>query len=286
MARALQLGALRLERVTGHGAHRGGARLGRAAAAPWLVAFQVRGRSSWHQGSWRAHLRAGDFLICPTGAAYALSFGGEYEMPVLWVDADTMARITPAPERFARRPLRHEDADCGLVTAFVAALVRCAERLPDPMRARGEDQVIGMLAGALAERGPTIADTPAGQRAVVEAYVRERIRDPELSVAQLAQRFGCTTRHLHTLFADAPMTLGRSIRRTRVLECLRAVDAGTEAVATLTALAARWGFYDASHLRRCFRAELALSAQDLRCRLAAGLERGCGTGNPRRRLAP
>lgn len=269
MPRGLQLGALRLARVAGLAAERRRvAPAGRTTTSPWLIAFQVRGQSSWRQGEWRTRLRAGDFMICPTDRPYSLRFAGEYEMPVLWLDAPAMERVTAEPSRFALAALRREDADVGLVTSFVGTLVGAADRLSAAMTLRAESQVLGLLAGALAGRDAGVRATPAQRRATVKAYVHEHVHDAHLSVAAIAARFGCTTRHLHALFAREPLTLGRYIRRTRVQECLRAIERGAEAGSTLSAIAARWGFYDASHLRRCFRSELGLSTAALRGRLA------------------
>jgi AraC family transcriptional regulator, positive regulator of tynA and feaB len=70
------------------------------------------------------------------------------------------------------------------------------------------------------------------------------------------------------LFRDEPITLGNYIRSLRLAECRRALEENPAGEQSLTDLALHWGFYDLSHMSRCFREEFRLTPREFRKRAA------------------
>src|SRR6201747_786414 len=52
-----------------------------------------------------------------------------------------------------------------------------------------------------------------------QAFIREHLRDPDLSIDQISAALGCTKRYLHMLFSDKGMTVSDHIWRARLLHC-------------------------------------------------------------------
>ena len=151
------LGDLRLARVASSPVtvQRREAEVGRLRATPYLVKFQLRGESLWRQRGREVHLKPGDFVIASMAEPYQLVLPGEYEMPVLALDPKTMRHLDPDPERFLGHRMSGQDADCGLLSSFVAQVVSRMDRLREPMISRVEANILDLLGAVLAARSAT-----------------------------------------------------------------------------------------------------------------------------------
>ncbi|MEZ5500252.1 MAG: helix-turn-helix domain-containing protein [Steroidobacteraceae bacterium] len=225
----------------------------RLADAPYLVKFQLRGESIWCQRGRRVHARPGDFVIASTAEPYSLTFHGEYEMPVLVVPNAMMKRLTPDPDQFLGQRLPGEDADCGLLSGFVGQVVSRMHLLSGPMVQRVEANVLDLLGGVLRARARPGALSREQLLAQVTTYIAGHLQDRRLGPALLARVFGVSTRHIHALFETQPETVGRFIKRLRVDASREALLRADPTNVSLTHIALQFGFYDLSHMTRCFR---------------------------------
>lgn len=222
---------------------------------PYLVKFQMRGESIWCQRGRVVHARPGDFVICSTAEPYSLTFCGEYEMPVLVVPQSLMRRLTPDPDQFLGLRMSGEDADCGLLSSFVGQVVERMHKLPETMVPRVEANVLDLLGAVLSARSRSKTVSREQLLAQIQAYVQAHLHDRHLSPVTIAAAFGISTRLVHAVFEPETMTLGRYVRALRVAACRRMLEADPPQRASLTDIALQWGFYDLSHMTRCFRQE-------------------------------
>jgi AraC-like DNA-binding protein len=229
--------------------------IARIADPPYLVKFQLKGESLWSQRGREVHLKSGDFVICSTAEPYCLSFSGEYEMPVLVVAESTMRRLTSNPDQFLGRRMSGDEADCGLLSSFVAQIAARMHKLPELMVHRVEANVLDLLGGVLSVRAHHGAMSREQLLAQIRVYIQDHLHDRNLGPATIASAFGISTRLVHTLFQAEPLTVGCYIRKLRVASCRRALESADPARISLTDLALQWGFYDLSHMTRCFRDE-------------------------------
>lgn len=104
------------------------------------------------------------------------------------------------------------------------------------------------------------ADPAEEHRAQVRAHVRGRLREPSLGVASLH----LSPSTVHRAFAGEPCSVAEEIRVLR-LDALKR-DLGDPALAhrSVAALALGWGFRDAAHVSRAFRARFGCSPRQLR----------------------
>lgn len=222
---------------------------------PYLVKFQIKGESLWSQRGREVHLRPGDFVIASTAEPYSLTFKNYYEMPVLVVPRSVMRRLTPEPDRFLGFKLSGEDADCGLLSSFVGQAVARMSQLSGHMARRVEVNILDLLGGVLSERAQRGPLTRAQQLAQIKQYIADHLHDRELTPASIAAHFGLSTRSVHAIFESEELSIGKYIRKLRVEGCRKAVESVESGRWSLTDLALVWGFYDLSHMTRCFREE-------------------------------
>ena len=260
-----ELGHLRLARVasTPLSVQRRDAEVGRLSVAPYLVKFQLRGESIWRQRGREVHLRPGDFVIASMAEPYQLVLPGDYEMPVLALDVTTMRHLDPDPDRFLGQRMSGQDADCGLLSSFVAQVVTRMSRLQEPMISRVEANILDLLGAVMAARSGTAALTSPQQLARIRAYIDHHLHDRMLGPQMIASAFSISTRSLHALFADEPLSVSRYIKVQRLEACRRALeDPAIRRQRTLTDLAHDFGFYDLSHMTRSFREQFGTTPSD------------------------
>ncbi|HTY51245.1 MAG TPA: helix-turn-helix domain-containing protein [Steroidobacteraceae bacterium] len=101
-------------------------------------------------------------------------------------------------------------------------------------------------------QGP--GDGPPARREQIRHYIESHLRDPQLAPAGVAAALHISTRYLHQVFNADGETVARYILRRRVEECAHALQDQAQAASSVTDIAFRHGFNDASHFGRVFRA--------------------------------
>ena len=76
----------------------------------------------------------------------------------------------------------------------------------------------------------------------IDTFVRQHLRNPELSIDLIAANLRCTKRNLHKVFSDRRETLSHYIRRQRLERCAADLANPELAGQSITELSYRWGF--------------------------------------------
>jgi AraC family transcriptional regulator, positive regulator of tynA and feaB len=221
---------------------------------PYLVKFQRAGESLWSQRGRDVHVRRGDFVVCSTAEPYALRFRGPYDMPVLVVPQSIMRRVTPDPDQFLGVRMAGDDADCGLLSSFVFQVAARMNRLAAPMMRRVEANILDLLGAVLNARARPGSTSRAGQLARIKVYIGEHLHERQLGPGTIAAALRLSTRYVHSVFEGEDTTVGGYIRRCRLAACRESLESAGPSF-SLTDIALRWGFYDLSHMTRCFNRE-------------------------------
>jgi AraC family transcriptional regulator, positive regulator of tynA and feaB len=267
---ATNLGAIRLARVATSACvvRRFGGDVARLADAPYLVKFQLKGESYWSQRGREIHLRPGDFVIASMAEPYSLRFRDDFEMPVLALSPRTMQALTPDPDQFLALRMSGDDADCGLLSSFVAQVVARMSRLKEPMIARVEANILDLLGGVLGARAGRGVLSGSQQLTLIKAFIERHLHDRRLGPGMIAAAFNISTRCIHSLFHSEPMSLGRHINSLRIEASRRLML--EQPARSLTDIALDCGFYDLSHLSRCFRNLHRITPREYRMAIEAG----------------
>ena len=98
----------------------------------------------------------------------------------------------------------------------------------------------------------------------IRGYVALHLRDPELTVDQIAHALNCSKRHLYNAFAEEDQTLASYIQHLRLDACLRELQHPMAQTRPITEIALSWGFNNPSHFSRVFREHTGMSPSEFR----------------------
>jgi AraC family transcriptional regulator, positive regulator of tynA and feaB len=225
----------------------------RSAEHPYVkILFQSVGISYFEQDGRRIEVAPGDCL------AYDVSCPHTITNPML-----TRHEVVIVPKELLRERGFHLEkmsackiSSCAgtgrIAHEFVHAAFGEATRLSPTSAAGVAESLIDLLLLPLRE-----ADTafdrvgPEAMYIRAQAFIRERLRDPDLCIDQISAALGCTKRYLHMLFSERGITVNDYIWRARLQNCRQELE--THGGKTITDVAFSWGFSSSSHFSRVFR---------------------------------
>jgi len=126
------------------------------------------------------------------------------------------------------------------------------------------DLLTTVLAGQLDCRP---ADPDSAHRSLlvqITAFIERRLGDIYLTPAQIAAAHHISTRQLHKLFHAEGITVSGWIRQRRLEHCGHDLRDPLHASRPVGAIAARWGYPDAAHFSRLFKATFGTTPRDYR----------------------
>ena len=240
---------------------------------PELYKFglQVAGTCVVEQAGRQAFLRPGDFAIYDTSRPYQVSFSDDFRMTVamfprrmVHLPASQMASLTAV--RLAG------DSGLGtLLTPLMRGLTQEMDTTGGVIADHVGDALVHLVTAAfaqqLAERLPE--DSPSAQRRLmiqVRRFIEGNLADPDLSSRTVAAAHFVSLRQLQKLFAAEGESVTSIIRAQRLDCCRRDLADPRLAQEPIASVGARWGFPDAAHFSRLFRATFGVSPREFRLR--------------------
>ncbi|MFI9611626.1 helix-turn-helix domain-containing protein [Streptomyces sp. NPDC052023] len=152
----------------------------------------------------------------------------------------------------------------GLLAPLLATVAEAAPSYRGSV-ARGVAGSVADLLGTIAAAGTSEATAGSGEgdgmARRIRQFVNDNLADPALGPELIAAHHRVSVRYLHKVFAGEATTLSRWIRQRRLEECRRelARPVGGDTGAVFSAVARRWGFVNAAHFSRSFRAAYGIS---------------------------
>ena len=262
------LATLELSQVTATAQHvrRTPSLIASATEDYFLVSVQTGGVGRISQDGRTTELGAGDFCLYDSTRPYALEFDGDFQQYVLMLPGPTLRSRLRGPDTLTARGVRGSRGAGHLMIEMIRTLaddISVLEPAAAGAVAEGVEQIVVAGLSSL-DAAPAPEPSQAVRREQIKAYARRRLRDPDLSVAAIAAALHTSVSTLHRAFAGEPATIREWIWTAR-LDALRA-DLCDPALRHLTIsdLAFSWGFSDASHVSRAFRARFGCSPRDVR----------------------
>jgi AraC-like DNA-binding protein len=159
----------------------------------------------------------------------------------------------------------------GLFAQHVSQVPRLVPELRAEDGPRVARTILDLLALAVSVSGRIVPPDPATRRSIAAIRARDeierRLGSSALNVDHLCRCLGISRTSLQRLFEEEG-GVGTYIRRRR-LEAVRRALADPHNRETIAALADRWGFSDAAHLSRRFRAHYGSAPSDYRAAVRA-----------------
>jgi AraC-like DNA-binding protein len=256
-----KIGEICLRRISSGAvrAHRGSAEIRNDHAAYFCLSFITSGYEVLDGGGRQLTLESGDIATWHSTRTSTFVSAKPVQKLSIYVPEASMERILVSPARYAGLYLKHNSGITSLLASYLAGLCSNFAMKDDRTETDIEDVTLNLIGAAIAAPKKEAGTSPRlalWERATV--FIDRNLENPELKPLDIANALGMSLRGLHLLFAEQNHTVAGWIRSRR-LEYCRAELAKSRAGQTVMEVAFRWGFNDAAHFSRTFKAYYGLS---------------------------
>ena len=233
----------------------------------YKLSMPVRGYVLISQDGREAPLIPGDLAIYDTSRPYEVSFDDTCRMLVLMFPHRDLRLSQRAMGDLTARRVSGRQGIGGLIAPLLINLVAQIEELGTFTVPRLADNIVDLLTTLYAEQlGEAARPTDAMQVLLlrIKSFVEAHLDDADLTPDVVAAACHVSTGYLHKLFRASGTSVGRFIRDRRLEQCRRdLLDPGQGGTAVST-IGAHWGFVDAAHFSRTFKAAYGVSPREYR----------------------
>jgi AraC-like DNA-binding protein len=231
----------------------------------------LRGNGLATQGRQEATLAPGDMVLYDSSRPMLARSGiGEPSLRIL--TATFPREMLPMPEQVVRSllavPLPGSAGLGKVVARFLADMIPGLGNGRLTGSAHLAEAVIELICAVLSDRiGSNDVDSAARRRALLlsaQKFIREHLADAELSPQMVASAHFISLRSLQLLFSAQGTTVSGWIRDQRLDRCRRDLSTPSLAAVPVRNVGARWGFTDAAHFSRTFRARFGVPPGEYR----------------------
>jgi AraC family transcriptional activator of tynA and feaB len=223
------------------------------------VIIQTAGTSVYEQRGERVTLTPGDGLVYDVSQPHSITSTEGTEHLVVIVPHDLVAargvRLDRlSAQRFsARAGVGRLAAD--LIHSTFGELATISPACEDDLAA----SLLRLMFLPLQHETTHTSDT---LRYRIESYIQDQIRDPALSIDQIAGALRCSKRYLHMAFAESDRSIADHIWMTRLDGCHG--DLARRSDRTISEIAFAWGFSSSAHFSRAFRKRFGMTPSTFR----------------------
>lgn len=242
--------------------------IARATEDFFLVSFQIEGRGLVRQDGRDALLVPGDFALYDSTRPYELLFQEPFRQLVLMLPGSELRTRLRHTEALTATAVSGREGAGHLMIRMIETLRADAGQLQPASTAAVAEGIISILTAGLQTLPAAARSAPTALRAWhlarIKSYVREHLADPRLSVAELSRSLQLSAAHIHRIFRDEPLPLAHYVRERRLEACRRDLLDPRCATRSVSDIAFSWGFNDAAHFSRAFRARYGVTPRDMR----------------------
>ncbi|MFC4122571.1 helix-turn-helix domain-containing protein [Nonomuraea zeae] len=248
-----------------HAAHRTRRLISAHPADYYKLGLLVRGNGVLSQDGRQARLGPGDFAVYDTSRPYTLAFDSPARLLVLIFPRPMLALRPRAIERITATTISGTTGLGALISPFLLRMGHDLEELEERGGVRLAANVLDLLSTALADRLDVRAPDPSGALFLrITTFIESRLGDPLLDPAAIAAAHHISTRYLHKLFHSEGTSVSVWIRERRLGRCRRDLLDPLLRDRSVSTIAARWGFVNAAHFSRLFKAVYGHSPRECR----------------------
>lgn len=232
--------------------------------------MQLEGTGLLIQHGREVVMRPGEITLYDTEHPYTLHFEGAFRCLVLMFPA-VMADLPPGDvTQLLATPLSGAAGMWSLVAPYLRTLADNLDQVSGRSGVRLAHATVDLTLTMLAQELDTSRGEGRHDRVFSEvaSYIEANLGSPDLSPSSIAAANYMSLRRLHALFHDQGTTVLAWVRRRRLDRCRRQLANPAASRLSIMAVASRWGFVDAAHFSRTFRAEYGMSPSEARRRAA------------------
>ncbi|MEY6431779.1 helix-turn-helix domain-containing protein [Thioalkalicoccus limnaeus] len=250
---------------------RGGPQAARCRAAGGTAELTavvlLAGRARLTQADRVAELEEGDLCLIRTHRPLELSWSSGAEMALVKVPEQEFADSFPSWRLAVGRRIASDGGVPAVFLDAVRSLQRWRETLDAPSVEGLANALIDLLGAVICFAVPASSDCVVRSlyhRERVKRFARMHLRNPELDVELIANGVNLSSRQIHRLFANEPMSLMRWIWVQRLESCHRELRDAASARRSISEIAYAWGFNNHAHFSRAFRRHFGISPREAR----------------------
>lgn len=234
-----------------------------------LVQIQREGRCLVSQDGRLAVVSPGDFVLYDSSRPYELNFEDRHHDVFVMRLARAQFKVHVSNlEELTATTVSSQDAAGHLLLSMVETLRRDIAKL-QPSSALGVSEAITSIIAAGLRGLPganvrKLSNLHAYHLARIKAYVKDHLRDADLSVQSIAAALQISPDHLSRVFRPEPIPLSRWIWKMRLDASRRDLANPRLREQSVSDIAFSWGFNNAAHFSRSFRDEYQMSPREWR----------------------
>ncbi|QIK62618.1 helix-turn-helix domain-containing protein [Leucobacter viscericola] len=243
--------------------------ISRGGSGFYKVSLLLAGSGMLIQDGREVIMNPGDISFYDTSQPYSLVFGEQFRNLIMMFPKDRLE----FPEQFTASltavSLGDEHPLAQVVADFISKSSPHLHLLPAAARHKLAHTSIELFTSVLSAvfDSETIAQDPhQAMRQRIYDYIRTNLASHDLSPGSIAAANYISTRHLHALFQETGTSVSAWIKERRLERCRADLLDPALAHRGVAAIAANWGFTDAAHFSRNFRAAYGDSPTALRQR--------------------
>ncbi|MFD5452693.1 helix-turn-helix domain-containing protein [Streptomyces sp. NPDC127100] len=233
-----------------------------------VVLLLLDGVADVEQDGRETRLRPGGIVLCDSARPSRITFHQPSRTASLVLPRQLAGLRETDLRRLTATPVGADTPLGSLLPPLLARLADTAAACPPDTGEALARSVVDLLTVLIEDRraGAAAAEPTAAQAWLprIRAHIDRHLTDPELSPEAIAAAHQISVRYLHRLFQAEGTTVGRWTQRRRLQECRRELARRDAADRTVAAVARRWGFTNATHFSRVFRAAYGMSPGEWR----------------------
>lgn len=218
-------------------------------------------------GEQEAVLRPGDIFIWDNTQNMQFTVVERLSKVSVALPLNRLKDWLPQEWRNLPRWIKSGEPGSDLLAGYVRSLVKI-DNQHQPLRYDAlVDAAVAMIVASQSHPAEQISQR-SGQLEIVKMKTRQRLQDPELSLEVIAATNRISLRYLHWLFEGSGQTAWQFICSERLAGCKRDLTNPACNNVSIFEIGLRWGFGNAAHFSRKFKAETNISPSEFRARSA------------------
>lgn len=235
----------------------------------FLVSLQTKGQGYIEQDQRIAKLQPGDFALYDSTRPYVLHFEQPFQQIVFQFPRSLLLdRCKEAEQSTAVLHPGTQHPVCNFVSTFLKTVAHSYYHLDLTTQLRVSETTLDFLATALhAINGIKLNEVHSMGNMYLSgarSFIKNHLADPNLTPDDVANSQGISTRYLHKLFEKEGQSVAAYIREQRLEQCRLDLSDPKQADFTITEIAFRWGFNNASHFSRAFKKHYGVKPSEYR----------------------
>lgn len=233
-----------------------------------IIQLVESGREHMRLGKQEALLHAGDIFIWDNTQNMQFTVVERLRKVSVALPLNRLKDWLPQSWRTLPRWIKSGEPGSDLLAGYVRSLVK-VDPSHNPLRYDAlVDAAVAMIVAS--QSGPSAQiGHKAGQLETIKAKIQQRLQDPDLTLESVAAANRISLRYLHWLFEGSGQTAWQFISGERLSGCKRDLANPAFNKSSIFEIGLGWGFGNAAHFSRKFKADAKMSPSDFRA-LCAG----------------